>query len=300
MNKLRPVSGDHRTKEALASINRLLDERFGRHIEEIVRVSKRPELRPTLKRLFFELTYFQHLISKAKNLDELESALDRNAELLEQRAQSLQEKLQQAAKERNAALREDYATWKSEYAKLANDWEVERKEAVSNDADPDNREVDSLMGEAEQIFRGYEGTMDNFFRTTTHLEDVLLDIDRDTLTKGLARFRRWRRFRRTVRAVGYFTWGVLILGVLFSLFQTAITGVFTQLWVMLAITFIASCLSLYYFGPWLSKRELEKQRKHLLASLRDFYQANIQITLLTPMKEERIKHLKDKGRWRLK
>jgi membrane protein implicated in regulation of membrane protease activity len=86
----------------------------------------------------------------------------------------------------------------------------------------------------------------------------------------------------------------MVLGLVFNLVLSLITGVLGTLPWLIIITLIASYVSLYLFGPWLTRRGLETQRKHLLASLSDFYQANIQITILAPMKEERVQRLKAK------
>ncbi len=292
MSRKRSKDSERKTRQAWETINRLLDKWYGKHIEEIVRTAKRPELRPKLKQLFFELTYYQHLIEKAQNLDEMEAVLERNAENLDGRVKSLQKRLERAAEERKAAIKEEFVSLRKKYEQLNKEWDEHREDVLLGDADPESRKMDSLAVEAERIFRDTEGTLYSAFRTSEHLEDILLGIDRKMLTKELVRFRRRRKVRRVFRKVGYFFWGVVILGVVFNLIQSFITGALgTSLWLVI-ITLVASYLSQYVFDPWLSRRNLETQRKHLVKSLKEFYQANIQITVLAPMKEERIMRVK--------
>jgi hypothetical protein len=295
-NAAEPKDRERHVKEAWKTIDALLDQWFGKYIEEIVRKTKRPELRPKLKQLFFELMYLQRSIEQAKSLGELESAIDRNVGLLEERLQSLQKLLEQATEERKAAIRDEFAALKGEHALLVDGWETHRTEVSQGDIDPGDRKAESiLLNDAEKTFRGVLASVEDFYRTYEHLEDVFLEVDKGMLTKELKRFKRWRKIRKMVRRASYFMWGVLILGVGFSLLQSLITGVvLTQVWWLLIITTIAACISLYSFSPWLARRDLETQRKHLLASVRDFYQANIQVTILAPRMEESVKKKKSR------
>jgi hypothetical protein len=284
----RPEDGPSSIEEAWKTINSILEECFGEQIESIVSQAEEPTLRPKLKLLFFERTRLQIAIEEAKDLTALESAIDESADTLDKRIRMYHKQLALAAEIKKAETRKEFAARNLEALHLLK--ELKESSLPDRHADPtESRIVTEALEAAERATEQALRVSSQVVSTSEKVEDILLHVDRQMLTKNLARFRRRQTKRKWLRHLYGFFWAVLIVGVLISSVLSTVPRLFlVDYWWLGLVAVGGAIIKHYWLSPWLRRRVLETQRKHLFKSLNDFYAANMQVTVLVALKEKRI------------
>ena len=276
--------------EAVIQVTKLVDEIFGACIEQTVRDTGKPELRPVLKALFFRYVVLEHAIKRTKYVEEFEREIENAAELLSKRIAESQQKIAYLSEIKKASLREERAKLTQEFYSTSLDvvTDLPDDQRLEND---DLAEVRKTAKETDRIaneaFAAFEEVFDGF----EEFQNTLAFMDQHGLESGLRKFRKWRKVRKARQSLLRLFWSVILFGCILGLIVSGITKLLAlqSIAILALVGLVVAFLKEYKIGPWLREKRFRSQRADLLLSLKDFMIADLTFTILSTMKENRRK-----------
>ncbi len=274
--------------KALTNIDRLLEESYGKQLDRMERLAPNRQLRPKLKRLFFELNYLALKLDETADLRELETFLDENADALKKRIEKFNEQRLIASEIQKSQLQRDHAEFRIEALNLIKG--LQDLEPSEDADETGNYLVADTTKVARSAISSVIGVLDQLSLTTQTIHNAMLKVDREAITRDMKWFRKKRRMRKYLKQGYTFFWGVVILGVLWDATTSGVARVFVASHFRLSILFAVAiaAINLYFIGPWFTARTIALERRNMKRSLEEFYTANVNVTFLVALKNKRI------------
>lgn len=274
--------------EAVAEVNELIDLVYGPYIEKTVAETNQPELRVTLKELFFKYLLLEHSIKNTKHVEEFESQIEESSQLLKQRIGEAQKRIAYLTEIKKAELRAQRATMtKQFYAASLDLLDNEEKETADSEDEPEMQEFRRIKKNVEEISSKTFRKGEELWEGLERFQTILDSIDQHQLQEGLDKFIKWRKIRRAKQFWLRLFWNVILFGYIFSLLVSRFTKLLPlrSLLILAVVGISVALLKEFKIGPWLRQRRMESQRADLLLSLRDFMVADLKFAILAPLKE---------------
>ena len=255
-------------------------KQFNDSINEIASKVGRPELRNELKAIMDEWADLHLAVKDANDLEDFETLLENRKKLLAERTHQVSRMLYAVADIESA--KDKLSKKQYDYLKLQ---AIDKPEEIDSIFAEMGEEP--IMGKITSMLNSMGNSLDDLMRTKMRLRQMSIN----NLTKDLTKFKWRRRLRKMIQFVYRFVLAVLVFGLLYSLISSQTTKLLLYLkanWVWITLfTLLGVLLKEYTISPWLRRKRLELQRKHLLLSLREFYATYFHITSSIAFHEER-------------
>lgn len=245
---------------------------------------KRERFKEPLKLYLLKYDLLRHAIAYATTVDSLETVIDESSQFLEKRIRHIREFLHQYAAKRKTRVYWDNQETKKEFHSEVQESKQDYFSAFpieflsSEYEDKMSRLCDDLVKLQQDI--------SNSLKFTRSFEAEWPLIVLEDISKKHDKFKAVRKKQKRRQRLYRFVWGVVIAGFAISFLASNLLKLLLQnKWLLIfggTATFGIAALKEYVISPWLRKKRLELQRKHLLSCLGDFREAELALLLHAP------------------